>query len=90
MAQATLSMHSGLYTETQDPFTPSTTDCPSNMTFPPTPAAHIEEIRFIPSTVNDIKQALMDYGAVATTMFMNYNDAAVWDGVNYKYYDNSI
>ncbi len=90
MAQALMSMHQGIYSEAQDPYTPSTVNCILGGPFPPSPWGFVEEIRFLPGNVNDIKQALMTYGAVATTMFMNYNDPTVWDGVNFKYYDASI
>lgn len=90
MTQAILSLHKGIYSEAQDAYTPNLQNCPLNSTFPPDPQAYVEEIRFIPGTTNEIKQAILDYGAVATTMYMNYNDPSSWDGTNYKYYDNSI
>lgn len=90
MTQAILSLHKGIYTEAQDAYTPNLQNCPLNTIFPPDPQAYVEDIRFIPGTTNDIKQAILDYGAVATTMYMNYTDPNSWDGSNYKYYDNSI
>ena len=90
ITQAILSLHKGIFTELQDNYSPNLQDCPSSSRFPPTPQAYIEEIRFIPGTVNDVKQAIYDYGAVATTMYMNYTDANSWDGTKYKYYDNNI
>lgn len=89
MTNAILSSHKGLYTEAQDPYTTTLQDCPCNLSFPPEPIAYIEEVRFIPGTNNDIKQAILDYGAVASSMFFN-GIPANWDGTNYKYYDSTI
>jgi C1A family cysteine protease len=90
MAQALLSMHKGILSESDDPYTPDDFTCPYMYTFPPTPLAYVEEIRFIPNDIESIKEAILEYGAVASTMFMNYNDNTVWDAVNYKYYDANI
>ncbi len=89
MTNAILSSHKGIYTEAQDPYTTTLQDCPGNLTFPPEPIAYIEEIKFIPGTLNDIKQALLDYGAVASSMFFN-GIPANYDAANYKYYDAVI
>jgi C1A family cysteine protease len=89
MTNALLSAHRGILTETQDPYTTSLTDCPFSMTFPPIPAAYVEEMRIIPGNINDIKQALLDYGAVASSMFFN-GISANYDAINYKYYDPII
>ncbi len=90
MAQAVLSLHKGILSESDDPYTPDNWTCPYMYAFPPTPVSYVEEIRFIPSDVESIKEAIMEYGAVASTMFMNYTDSNVWDAVNYKYYDSDI
>ena len=87
--QALLSMHGGIYSETQDPYTPALQNCPSSMTYPPIPLAYVEEVRFIEGSKDIIKQTLLDYGAVASTMFFR-NIPANYDAVNFKYYDSSI
>jgi C1A family cysteine protease len=90
MTQALLSMHQGLLTEAQDPYSPSLQNCPMGTAFPPAVSVHIEEMVFIQNNIDSVKQAIMNFGAVATTMFMNYSDNNVWDAVNYKYYDSNI
>jgi len=87
MSQAMLSVHKGILSETNDPYSPATQNCPYNLTFPPAPVAYVEDMLFIPSVRNDIKQALTDYGAVATTMFFN---SANYNAAKYKYYDAFI
>ncbi len=84
-----LSTHMGILTEANDPYTTSIQDCPFSLTFPPTPSAYIEEIRFIEANNNDIKQAILDFGAVASSMFFN-GIPANYDPTNFKYYDATI
>ncbi|PLX08943.1 MAG: hypothetical protein C0596_03780 [Marinilabiliales bacterium] len=89
MTHAILSAHHGVLTETQDPYTTSTQDCPFNQIFPPEPTAFVEEMRIISNEIDDIKQAILDYGAVASSMFFN-GIPANYDAANYKYYDAVI
>jgi C1A family cysteine protease len=87
MSQANLSMHRGIFTEVTDPYTPTTSNCPMWLSFPPSPVAHVEEMIFIPSQINLIKQAIIDYGAVASTVFFNLSN---YNASKYKYYDSAI
>lgn len=87
MTNAMLSYHKGIYTEAQDPYTETTQDCPNSGPFPPSPWKFVEDIRFIPGTTNDIKSALQNYGAMASTMFFTM---ANYNAVNYTYYDAVI
>ena len=89
ITNSVLSKHYGILTESQDPYSTSLQDCPFSFTFPPSPVAYIEEIRFIPADINEIKQAILDYGAVASSMYFN-STPTNWDAANYKYYDASI
>ncbi|MDD2635638.1 MAG: C1 family peptidase [Bacteroidales bacterium] len=89
ITNAILSIHHGIYTETQDPYTTSSADCPLSFPFPAIPTAYVEEMRIISGNINDIKQALLDYGAVASSMFFN-GIPANYDAINYKYYDPVI
>ena len=87
MSQAMLSVHKGILSESNDPYSPSVQNCPFNLSFPPAAIAFVEDMLFIPPVKNSIKQALIDYGAVATTMFFN---PANYNAAKYKYYDNNI
>lgn len=87
MAQATLSVHKGIFSETTDPYTPSAQNCPFSLPFPPSPVAFVEDIVFIPAQISSVKQAIIDYGAVASTMFFNINN---YNAAKYKYFDAII
>ncbi len=87
MTQATLSLHRGILSEVDDPYTPATSNCPMNLTFPPLPQAYVEDMIFIPSVINNVKQAVLSYGAVASTMFFNSSN---YNSSSYKYYDSFI
>ncbi len=89
MTNAILSAHHGVLTEIQDPYTTSSQDCPFTQTWPPSPQAFVEEMRIISGEINDIKQAILDYGAVGSSMFFN-GIPANYDAANYKYYDAVI
>ena len=87
MTQAFLSMHKGPVSEIADPYTPSTQNRVNNYPFPPTPIVHEEEMRFIPASRDSIKSNLINYGAVASTMFFNM---ANYTTASFKYYDPVI
>lgn len=87
MVNALLSRHGGTLLSYIDPYTPSLSNCPMQSTFPPTPPAYTEEIRFLPKNITAVKQALQNYGVIATTMFFN---PANYNSSNFKYYDNQI
>ncbi|HQI70280.1 MAG TPA: C1 family peptidase [Bacteroidales bacterium] len=87
MAHALFSRHGGTLLNANDAYTPTIQDCPLSQTFPPGPPSYNEEIRFLPKDTNIMKQALIDHGALATTMFFNI---ANYNSAKYKYYDNQL
>lgn len=87
MAQAVISRHIGPLTEQDQMYTPEINSCTSNLPFPPIPAAHVEEIRWIPPVIDSVKTALMNVGAVATAMYFNSSN---YNSQNYKYFDPII
>ncbi len=87
MSSALLSRHGGAFSLADDPYTPSVGNCPWSQPFPPSPVLLAEEIRWIPPVQNDIKQALTDHGAVATSMFFNMTS---YNSSTFKYYDALI
>jgi len=87
MSNALLSRYDGPLLLSSDPYTPTLQDCPNNMTFPPQKPAYIEDMRFLPKDVQVVKQAIYDYGAVATSMFFNMSN---YNTTLFKYYDNYI
>jgi C1A family cysteine protease len=87
MSTAYLVRWSGPVLESQDPYNASSTVSPAGIL----PAKHIQEVVFIPdrksSTDNSaIKKAIMDYGAIATTMY--YGNQYLAKGKNYCYSGN--
>lgn len=87
MSSALLSRHDGPLNLSDDAYTPSTGNCPLSFPFPPQKPALVEEIRWIPPVRNEIKQAIMDYGAVASAMFFTMANYSI---AKYKYYDAVI
>jgi C1A family cysteine protease len=86
MSIAYLSRWSGPVNEADDPYSDSSNISPTGLTI----RKHVQEVLLIPdrtsSTDNDnIKQAIMTYGAVATTMYM---DASYYNTTNHAYYYN--
>ncbi len=84
MSTAYLVRWSGPVPELEDPYNPGSTSSPENLQ----PVKHVQEVIFIPdrkhSTDNNgIKQAIMKYGAIYTTMY--YNNAYLAKGKNYYY-----
>lgn len=87
MSQALLSRHSGALSEANDPYTPSLQNCTANLPFPPLAEAFVEEFRLLPAEIDSVKSALMNHGAVATTMYFN---SANYNASSYKYFDAVI
>jgi C1A family cysteine protease len=87
MSQAVLSRHIGPITESDQGYTPQLNSCTSNLPFPPQPVAFAEEVRFLPPVIDSIKTALMNVGAVATSMYFN---PANFNSQNNQYFDSSI
>ncbi len=89
MSMAYLTRWSGPVSESDDPFDASSTTSPSSFTV----QKHVQNIFVIPdrssSTDNDnIKWALMNYGAVYTTMYM-VDAAPYYNAADYAYYDSN-
>ncbi|WP_410509796.1 NosD domain-containing protein [Methanosarcina hadiensis] len=84
MSVSYLARWNGPVVETDDPYDPHSGISPEGL-----PAVkHVQEILFIPDREDaldndNIKQALKEYGAVATTICM---DSAIFDAVNNSYY----
>jgi len=87
MSTAYLARWSGAVAEQDDPYDPSSSQSPSGLT----ERVHVQEVYFIPDrtspTDNDgIKQAVMQYGSVSTTMhwtptsYTESSDAYLYDG----------
>ncbi len=84
MSTAYLVRWSGPIPELEDPYNAGSTSSPKNLQ----PVKHVQEVIFVPdrtsATGNDaIKQAVMKYGAIYTTMY--YNNAYLAKGKNYYY-----
>ena len=89
MSTAYLTRWSGPVSESVDPFNPSSTTSPSGLT----PIRHVQEVLWIPgrgsSQDNDsLKQAVMTYGAVSTTMKHVQNNSAYYNQNTDAYYYN--
>ncbi|MES2592153.1 MAG: C1 family peptidase [Bacteroidota bacterium] len=79
MATSYFSRSTGPYLETQDPYSATSTACPTGLT----PTAYVSDARFLPRNKNAIKQALFDFGAVYNTFHWDddsYNES------DYTYY----
>lgn len=84
MSTAYLVRWSGPISELDDPYNANSSTSPENIK----PVKHVQEVVFIPDRQspvdnNGIKQAVMKYGAIYTTMY--YNNAFLAKGKNYYY-----
>lgn len=68
MSTAYLSRRSGPISETDDPYSTADGTCTSGFT----PVAYVTDARFVPNDMATLKQAVIDYGALATNMY--YSD----------------
>ncbi|MCM8788706.1 MAG: lectin like domain-containing protein, partial [Candidatus Omnitrophica bacterium] len=80
---------SGPISEFEDPYNASSSSSPENLQ----PVKHVQEVVFLPDRKNSldnnaIKQAVMKYGAIYTTMY--YNNSYLAKGKNYYYSGSSI
>ncbi len=78
---AYLSRMSGPAYEINDPYSQSPNTCISSIS----PVNYITDMRLLPNNINEIKQALMDYGAVQTAFY--WVDSC-YNSSNYTYYFN--
>ncbi len=90
MSTAYLSRWSGPINEADDPYNAVSSSSPSGLTV----QKHMQEVLFIPDRTGptdntNIKQAIMTYGAVATSMFMSSSSVTYYKAANYAYYDNT-
>lgn len=83
MSGAYLCRRDGPISESDDPY--SGINCSSSCDTGYLPQAWISDQRFIPGDTSSIKQALIDYGAIATFM---YYDGAYYNSFDYTYYYN--
>ncbi len=83
MAAAYLTRGDGPISESDDPY--SGLNCNSSCDTGNVPQAWIFDSRFIPSDTFSIKQALIDYGAIASNM---YHNSAYYNSSDYTYYYN--
>ena len=97
MSCAYLARWSGPLTEAQDPYS-GTTDNPSPTNIPP--SKHVQDVLFLPTRASStdnttIKQAVMSYGAVGTSMYVSNGmsnstkDASFNPATNAYYYNGS-
>jgi hypothetical protein len=89
MSMAYLTRWSGPVSESDDPFVASSTTSPSGLQV----QKHVQNVFEIPdrdnATDNDnIKWALMNYGALYTTMYMAY-PSSYYNANDYAYYDSN-
>lgn len=87
MAHSLLASHRALLKETDAPYNPNSKTCPINSRTPPSPPIYVEDIRFIQPNETDIKEAIMEYGAVGSAMYFNMDN---YNTANYKFYNPSI
>lgn len=89
MSTAYLSRRSGPLTEADDPYQDSVTGCFPYGRWPGTPVwRYLRNVLYIPARAgpldnDNLKWAIMTYGAVATAM---YWDSSYYDSSNYTYY----
>ncbi len=86
ISAAYLARWSGPIDEADDPYSPSDNTSPEGLS----PKKHLQQAYFIPDRSspldnNNIKQAVMDYGAVFTSM---YYSSTYYNSDNYTYYFN--
>jgi|GEM_PF-687541 len=82
MSSAYLARKSGPISELNDPYIDSETSCKGYMH----PEFWVSDLRYIPRNNDIIKQAILDYGALATNYFAN--DAS-YNPSNYTYYNST-
>ncbi|WP_052566999.1 lectin like domain-containing protein [Candidatus Magnetobacterium casense] len=86
ISTAYLSRWGGAVNEWQDPYNTSSNESPAGLT----PHKHIQEVLFIPGSVgfmdnDEIKRAVMNYGAMYTTY---YHNDSYYKATTYSYYYN--
>ena len=89
MSTAYLVRWSGPILEFSDPYEANSSSSPENLQ----PVKHVQDVVFLPDRKNSldnnaIKQAVMKYGAIYTTMY--YNNAYLAKGKNYYYSGSSV
>jgi C1A family cysteine protease len=83
MATAYLSRDSGPISESADPYVDYDVPCTSGLT----PVAYETDAYFLPNDANTIKDFILNYGGVYTTMHMEY-PSKYYNASNYTYYYN--
>ena len=92
MSTAYLSRWSGPVLASQDPYNPDTTTSPAGLS----PAKHVQNVIYIPGRTSSLdnttlKQAIMQYGAVAISLYYS-DDASAFNAATsaYYYYSSSV
>jgi len=81
MSTAYLARRAGPVSEADDPYVPSATGCTPGLTV----QKYLEDMLYIPSSDNAIKQAVIDHGAVFVSMCWN---TPSYNGTNHTFYYN--
>ena len=82
MSSAYLARKSGPISELKDPYNENETSCKGYLH----PEFWVSDLRYIPRSNDIIKQAILDYGALATNYFM---EDASYNASNYTYYNST-
>ena len=82
MSSAYLARKSGPISELNDPYNENETSCKGYLH----PEFWVSDLRYLPRNNDIIKQAIMDYGALATNYYM---DDASYNSSNYTYYNST-
>ena len=85
MAAAYLTRLDGPIDEGVDPYNSLTDTSTCNSSY--TPVDYSTEVRFLPDDINEVKRAIMNYGAVATSMYSeSFNDSEFYNPDTYSWY----
>lgn len=85
MSTAYFARRSGPLTESDDPNSGGTPGPGLNCPTGKIPLAYLTEARYLPDDMNTVKQAVIDYGAIYTMMYIS---GTYYNPVNYTYYYN--
>jgi C1A family cysteine protease len=85
MASAYMTRLDGPVSESDDPYysLTDTSSCVSSYT----PVDYATEVRFLPNDINEVKRAIMNYGAVATSMYSEpFSNSEYYNPDTYSWY----
>lgn len=85
MASSYLTRLDGPIDEDDDPYDSLTDTSTCNSSY--TPVDYSTEVRFLPDDIMEVKRAIMNYGAVATSMYSeSFNDSEFYNSDTYSWY----